>query len=570
VPVETWFRHHDSHDTVLGGDPPQSLQATDCVNLRTIVSSGMLIGGLAALADCHMSGVQDSIDDLRRRKAQAEAGGGQQRIAAQHARGKMTARERIEQLVDEGSFVEVDSLVEHRCTDFDMDRNVIPGDGVVCGYGTIEGRTIYCFAQDFTVYGGSLGEMHGLKICKILDMALKTGAPVIGLNDSGGARIQEGVASLGSYAEIFFRNVRASGVIPQISVIMGPCAGGAVYSPAITDFVIMVDKTAHMFITGPEVIKTVTNEEVSFEDLGGAATHATRSGVTHFTAQDDNDALELVRNLISMLPSNNLERAPIKDTTDPTDRECENLDELVPLDPTLPYDIVDAVEEVLDDGAFLEVQADYAQNIVIGFGRLGGHTIGIVANQPKFLAGCLDIDASVKAARFIRFCDAFNIPLLTFVDVPGFLPGASQEWGGIIRHGAKLLYAYAEATVPKLTVITRKAYGGAYDVMSSKHIRGDYNVAWPTARLAVMGAEGAVQIIHRRRIDAAGDPIGERERLIDDYEETFANPYRAAALGYLDDVIQPRETRAKLSRALGALLEKEEIRPARKHGNIPL
>ena len=530
----------------------------------------MLIGGLAALADCHMSGVQDSIDDLRRRKAQAEAGGGQQRIAAQHARGKMTARERIEQLVDEGSFVEVDSLVEHRCTDFDMDRNVIPGDGVVCGHGTIDGRTIYCFAQDFTVYGGSLGEMHGLKICKILDMALKTGAPVIGLNDSGGARIQEGVASLGSYAEIFFRNVRASGVIPQISVIMGPCAGGAVYSPAITDFVIMVDKTAHMFITGPEVIKTVTNEEVSFEDLGGAATHATRSGVTHFTAQDDNDALELVRNLISMLPSNNLERAPIKDTTDPPDRECENLDELVPLDPTLPYDIVDAVEEVLDDGAFLEVQADYAQNIVIGFGRLGGHTIGIVANQPKFLAGCLDIDASVKAARFIRFCDAFNIPLLTFVDVPGFLPGASQEWGGIIRHGAKLLYAYAEATVPKLTVITRKAYGGAYDVMSSKHIRGDYNVAWPTARLAVMGAEGAVQIIHHRRIGAAGDPIGERERLIDDYEETFANPYRAAALGYLDDVIQPRETRAKLSRALGALLEKEEIRPARKHGNIPL
>jgi propionyl-CoA carboxylase beta chain len=530
----------------------------------------MLIGGLAALADCHMSSVQDSIDDLRRRKAQAEAGGGQQRIAAQHARGKMTARERIEQLVDEGSFVEVDSLVEHRCTDFDMDRNVIPGDGVVCGHGTIDGRTIYCFAQDFTVYGGSLGEMHGLKICKILDMALKTGAPVIGLNDSGGARIQEGVASLGSYAEIFFRNVRASGVIPQISVIMGPCAGGAVYSPAITDFIVMVDKTAHMFITGPEVIKTVTNEEVSFEDLGGAATHANRSGVTHFTAQDDNDALELVRNLISMLPSNNLERAPIKDTTDPPDRECENLDELVPLDPTLPYDIVDAVEEVLDDGAFLEVQADYAQNIVIGFGRLGGHTIGVVANQPKFLAGCLDIDASVKAARFIRFCDAFNIPLLTFVDVPGFLPGASQEWGGIIRHGAKLLYAYAEATVPKLTVITRKAYGGAYDVMSSKHIRGDYNVAWPTARLAVMGAEGAVQIIHRRRIGAAGDPIGERERLIDDYEETFANPYRAAALGYLDDVIQPRETRAKLSRALGALLEKEEIRPARKHGNIPL
>ena len=517
-----------------------------------------------------MSGVKERIDDLRRRKAQAEAGGGQKRIAAQHARGKMTARERIEQLLDEDSFVEVDGLVEHRCRDFDMDRNVIPGDGVVCGHGTIEGKTVYCFAQDFTVYGGSLGEMHGLKICKILDMALKTGSPVIGLNDSGGARIQEGVASLGSYAEIFFRNVRASGVIPQISVIMGPCAGGAVYSPAITDFVVMVDQTAHMFITGPEVIKTVTNEEVSFEDLGGASTHATRSGVTHFTADNDDDALELVRDLVAMLPQNNLEKPPIKSTSDPLDRDCETLDELIPSDPTTPYDILDAIEATLDDGAFLEVQADFAGNIVVGFGRLGGHTIGVVANQPKVLAGCLDIDASVKAARFVRFCDAFNVPLLTFVDVPGFLPGASQEWGGIIRHGAKLLYAYAEATVPKLTVITRKAYGGAYDVMSSKHIRGDYNIAWPSAQLAVMGAEGAVQIIHRRRIGSAGDQEGERKRLIDDYEDTFANPYRAASLGYLDDVIQPRETRAKLTKALGALLEKEEIRPARKHGNIPL
>ena len=519
---------------------------------------------------CTMAGVDDRIEDLRRRKTQAETGGGQARVTAQHAKGKMTARERVERLLDEDSFMEVDTLVEHRCRDFDMDRNVIPGDGVVCGHGTIDGRTVYCFAQDFTVYGGSLGEMHGLKICKILDMALKTGAPVIGMNDSGGARIQEGVASLGSYAEIFFRNVRASGVIPQISVIMGPCAGGAVYSPAITDFVVMVDQTAHMFITGPEVIKTVTNEEVTFEDLGGASTPSTRSGVTHFTASDDGDAIGIVRELVGLMPSNNLERAPVRPTSDPHDRLCDVLDTLVPENPSHPYDIVTAIEEVLDDGAFLEVQADFANNIVVGFGRLGGHTVGVVANQPKVLAGCLDIDASVKAARFIRFCDAFNIPILTFVDVPGFLPGASQEWGGIIRHGAKLLYAYAEATVPKLTVITRKAYGGAYDVMSSKHIRGDYNIAWPTARLAVMGADGAVQIIHRTRIQTAGNPEQERERLVDDYEETFANPYRAAALGYLDDVIQPHRSRAVLIRALGALLDKEEIRPARKHGNIPL
>ncbi|MBK69834.1 MAG: methylmalonyl-CoA carboxyltransferase [Euryarchaeota archaeon] len=510
------------------------------------------------------------IEDLRRRKAQAEAGGGQARISAQHSKGKMTARERLDQLLDDGSFMEVDPLVEHRCRDFDMDRNIIPGDGVVCGHGTIDGRTVYCFAQDFTVYGGSLGEMHGLKICKILDMALKTGSPVIGLNDSGGARIQEGVASLGSYAEIFFRNVRASGVIPQISVIMGPCAGGAVYSPAITDFVVMVDKTSHMFITGPEVIKTVTNEEVSFEDLGGANTHASRSGVTHFTTEDDQEAIDLVRELVGLLPSNNLEKPVPTPTSDPVDRESDELQSLVPDDPKKPYDIMTAITEVVDDGSFLEVQQDFARNIVIGFGRLGGHTIGVVANQPEVLAGCLDIDASVKAARFVRFCDAFNIPLLTFVDVPGFLPGASQEWGGIIRHGAKLLYAYAEATVPKLTVITRKAYGGAYDVMSSKHIRGDYNVGWPTAQLAVMGADGAVQIIHRRRIESSGNPEQERERLVDDYTDTFANPYRAAALGYLDDVIQPKETRKVMAKALGALLEKEEIRPARKHGNIPL
>ena len=375
---------------------------------------------------------------------------------------------------------------------------------------------------------------------------------------------------MGSYAEIFFRNVRASGVIPQISVIMGPCAGGAVYSPAITDFVIMVDRTSHMFITGPEVIKTVTNEEVSFEDLGGSGTHATKSGVTHFTAEDDESALDLVRDLVELLPLNNLQRAPVLPTNDPVDRSCDSLDDLVPTNPKEPYDIVRAIEETVDDGAFLEVQPEFARNIVVGFARLGGHTVGVVGNQPLFLAGCLDIDASVKAARFVRFCDSFNIPILTYVDVPGFLPGASQEWGGIIRHGAKLLYAYAEATVPKLTVITRKAYGGAYDVMSSKHIRGDYNVAWPSAQLAVMGAEGAVQIIHRRRIASSGNPSQERERLVDDYVETFANPYRAASLGYLDDVIQPSETRTVMIKALGALLEKEEVRPARKHGNIPL
>ncbi|MDP7356455.1 MAG: acyl-CoA carboxylase subunit beta [Candidatus Thalassarchaeaceae archaeon] len=517
-----------------------------------------------------MTGNSDKIDELRRRKARSKSGGGQKRISAQHAKGKMTARERIQELLDEDSFTEVDALVEHRCRDFDMDRNVIPGDGVVCGYGTIDGRLVYCFAQDFTVYGGSLGEMHGLKICKILDMALKTGAPVIGLNDSGGARIQEGVASLGSYAEIFFRNVRSSGVIPQISVIMGPCAGGAVYSPAITDFVVMVEETSHMFITGPEVIKTVTNEEVGFEDLGGATTHATKSGVTHFTAKDDHIALEIVRELVSLIPSNNLDVAPSIETSDPLERSCDSLDSLVPEDPSRPYDMGEVIQEVLDLDSFLEIQDGFATNIIIGLGRLGGQSIGVVANQPMHLAGCLDIDASVKAARFVRFCDAFNIPLLTFVDVPGFLPGAGQEWGGIIRHGAKLLYAFAEATVPKMTVITRKAYGGAYDVMSSKHIRGDYNIAWPTAELAVMGAKGAVQIIHRRRIDSSKNPEQERQRLVDDYEESFANPYKAAALGYLDDVILPSETRVALVKALGAILEKEEPRPNKKHGNIPL
>jgi propionyl-CoA carboxylase beta chain len=473
-------------------------------------------------------------------------------------------------LLDDGSFQEIDALVEHRCKDFDMDKNIIPGDGVVTGHGTVNGREIFAFAQDFTVYGGSLGEMHGLKICKILDMALKTGRPVIGLNDSGGARIQEGVASLGSYAEIFFRNVRASGVVPQISVIMGPCAGGAVYSPAITDFVIMVDQTAHMFITGPEVIKTVTNEVVSFEELGGAMTHGSRSGVSHFTADDDESAINLARDLCDMLPSNNLEKAPTKKTNDPSNRSCDKLDSIIPDESNKPYDVVDVITEIVDDGGFLEVQADWAQNIVIGFAHMGGHTVGIVANQPKVLAGCLDIDASDKAARFVRFCDAFNIPIITLEDVPGFLPGTNQEWGGIIRHGAKLLYAFAEATVPKLTVILRKAYGGAYDVMSSKHIRGDYNVAWPSAELAVMGAEGAVEIIHRRRLKSARNPEQERDRLTDDFNEKFANPYKAAALGYIDDVIEPSETRNKLIRSLEMLLDKEELRPARKHGNIPL
>ena len=517
-----------------------------------------------------MKTADERLDDLRRRKAQSEAGGGSQRIDAQHNRGKMTARERLEMLLDDGSFQEVDALVEHRCTDFGMEGNIIPGDGVVCGHGTIEGRAVHCYAQDFTVYGGSLGEMHGLKICKILDMAMKAGTPVIGLNDSGGARIQEGVASLGSYAEIFFRNVRASGVIPQISVIMGPCAGGAVYSPAITDFIVMVDQTAHMFITGPEVIKTVTNEEVSFEDLGGAMTHGSKSGVTHFTAGSDEEALELTRDLIGLLPSNNLSGVPNKSLGDSAERLCESLDSVIPEDPNKPYDVNDVISAILDAGAFLEVQADYAANIVVGFGRLDGTTVGVVANQPKVLAGCLDIDASTKAARFVRFCDAFGIPLMTLVDVPGFLPGANQEWGGIIRHGAKLLYAYSEATVPKMTVILRKAYGGAYDVMCSKHIRADYNVAWPTAELAVMGADGAVQIIHRRRIEAAGNPDEERQRLVDEYTERFANPYQAAAMGYIDDVIEPSDTRKRLIKALGMLLDKEETRPARKHGNIPL
>ena len=522
------------------------------------------------LVPSSMDTTKERLEELRRRKARSEAGGGQQRVAAQHKKGKMTARERLEFLLDEGSFQEIDALVEHRCKDFEMDKNIIPGDGVICGYGTIEGRPIYCFAQDFTVYGGSLGEMHGLKICKVLDLALKTGVPVIGLNDSGGARIQEGVASLGSYAEIFFRNVRASGVVPQISVIMGPCAGGAVYSPAITDFVIMVDKTAHMFITGPEVIKTVTNEVVSFEVLGGAETHGSKSGVSHFTAENDEEALELARELVGMLPSNNMEKPPFKSSSDSADRLCESLNELIPDEMEKPYEVRTAIEGILDEGAFLEVQSDWASNIVVGFGHLAGNTVGVVANQPNVLAGCLDIDASDKAARFVRFCDSFNIPIITLVDVPGFLPGTNQEWGGIIRHGAKLLYAYSEATVPKMTVILRKAYGGAYDVMGSKHVRADLNIAWPSAQISVMGAQGAVEIIHRNRIKTARNPEQERERLVDEFNETLLNPWKAASLGYLDDVIEPQDTRRRLASTLAMLLDKEELRPARKHGNIPL
>ena len=514
--------------------------------------------------------MKENIKELEKRKAAAKLGGGEERIKKQHAKGKLTARERLDILLDDGSFQELDMFVEHRAVDFDMDKQKIPGDGVVTGYGKINGKLVYVFSQDFTVFGGSLSETHAEKICKVMDHAVRNGAPLIGLNDSGGARIQEGVVSLGGYAEVFKRNVLASGVVPQISLVMGPCAGGAVYSPAITDFVIMVDQTAHMFITGPEVIKTVTNEEVGFEDLGGATTHATKSGVTHFTAKDDHVALDIVRELVSLIPSNNLDIAPSIETSDPLERSCDSLDSLVPEDPSRPYDMGEVIQEVLDLDSFLEIQDGFAPNIIIGLGRLGGQSIGVVANQPMHLAGCLDIDASVKAARFVRFCDAFNIPLLTFVDVPGFLPGASQEWGGIIRHGAKLLYAFAEATVPKMTVITRKAYGGAYDVMSSKHIRGDYNIAWPTAELAVMGAKGAVQIIHRRRIDSSKNPDQERQRLVDDYEESFANPYKAAALGYLDDVIVPSETRSALVKALGAILEKEEPRPEKKHGNIPL
>jgi propionyl-CoA carboxylase beta chain len=513
---------------------------------------------------------ETKVDALHRKRAQALAPAGAAANERQRARGKRTARERIEGLVDEGSFVEFDQFVTHRSTAFGLDEKEFLGDGVVTGRATIDGRQIFLFSQDFTVLGGSLGEAFAEKICKVMDLAVRTGSPMIGINDSGGARIQEGVVSLGGYAEIFWRNVQASGVIPQVSLVAGPCAGGAVYSPAITDFIIMVEGVAQMFITGPDVTKTVTGEDVTFEELGGALTHATKSGVAHLVAVDEDDMNDETRRLLSFLPSNNLDDAPLYATDDDPQRLCPELDALIPDAPNKPYDIKVAIESVVDHRDFFEISALYAQNIVIGFGRVGGRNVGIVANQPKVLAGVLDIDSSIKAARFVRFCDAFNIPLLTFVDVPGFLPGTSQEYGGIIKHGAKLLYAFAEATVPKITVITRKAYGGAYDVMASKHIRADYNVAWPTAEIAVMGAPSAVRTIFRREIAEASDPEARTTELIAEYEERFANPFIAAQRGYIDDVIDASRTRQAVARALEIFANKRVDRPKRKHGNIPL
>ncbi|HLA97784.1 MAG TPA: acyl-CoA carboxylase subunit beta [Anaerolineales bacterium] len=510
------------------------------------------------------------IIQLRELKAKGRLGGGPERIEAQHARGRLTARERIDLMLDKGSFRELDAFVLHRTSDFGLDQQKYLGDSVVTGWGTIDGRLVYVFSQDFTVFGGSLGEAHAEKICKLMDMAMKNGAPIIGLNDSGGARIQEGVVSLGGYADIFLRNTLASGVIPQISVIMGPCAGGAVYSPALTDFIIMVRNSSYMFVTGPEVVKTVTHEEVSFEDLGGASVHSELSGVCHLAADSEADALYLVRKLLTYLPQNNMEDPPFIPNGDDPLRMEEALDTLIPDDPTKPYDIKDVIHLIVDDGQFFEIHEAYAQNIVVGFSRLGGHSIGIVANQPAVLAGVLDINSSEKAARFVRFCDAFNIPLLTFVDVPGFLPGTDQEHGGIIRSGSKLLYAFCEATVPKLTVVTRKAYGGAYDVMSSKHIRGDINLAWPSAEIAVMGPDGAVNIIFRKELAQAEDPVGRRAELVAEYREKFANPYIAASRGYIDDVIEPRETRPRLINALESLSNKRDTNPPKKHGCIPL
>ena len=514
--------------------------------------------------------VEEKIELLRKLREKAKLGGGKERIEAQHAKGKLTARERIELLLDPDSFVETDPFIVHRCTEFGMADKKILGDGVVTGYGTIDGRLVFVFSQDFTVFGGSLGEMFAKKVCKIMDLAMKVGAPVIGLNDSGGARIQEGVASLAGYGDIFFRNVLASGVIPQISAIMGPCAGGAVYSPALTDFIIMVEKTSHMFITGPNVIKAVLGQEVTFEDLGGALVHNQRSGVAHFIVKNEEECMQLIRTLLSYLPSNNMEDPPVVETGDDPNRTDERLAEVIPDDPDKPYDVKEIIHSVVDNGEFLEVQPLWAPNIVIGFARLNGRTIGIVANQPLHYAGALDINSSIKAGRFVRFCDAFNIPVVTFVDVPGFLPGIDQEHGGIIRNGAKLLYAYCEATVPKITVILRKAYGGAYDVMGSKHSGADINLAWPTAEIAVMGPEGAINIIFRKEIAKAKDPERRRRELVADYRRKFANPYVAAEKGYIDDVIEPAETRPKLISALEMLATKREPRPAKKHANIPL
>jgi propionyl-CoA carboxylase beta chain len=507
---------------------------------------------------------------LAEKDASAFAGGGSERIERQHASGKMTARERVEFLLDDGTFEEFDRFKKHRSRDFGMENQHYPGDGVVAGYGLIDGRKVFVFAQDFTVFGGSLSETNAEKICKVMDMAMKVGAPVIGLNDSGGARIQEGVVSLGGYADIFLRNTLASGVVPQISAIMGPCAGGAVYSPAITDFNVMVKQTSYMFITGPDVIKTVTHQEVSKEELGGAMTHNSISGVAHFAAENDEDCLRTIRELLSFIPSNNLEDPPRVATSDPIDRMDESLNSVVPESPNVPYDIRDIIHSVVDDAYLFEVHEHYAKNIVVGFARLNGRPVGIVANQPAHLAGVLDIDASIKAARFVRFCDCFNIPLITFEDVPGFLPGIEQEHGGIIRHGAKLLFAFAEATVPKITLITRKAYGGAYCVMASKHIRADVNLAYPTAEIAVMGAEGAVGVLYRREISQADSPELESKRRADEFREKFASPYIAAERGFIDEVIEPRTTRPKLIRALEMLDTKRDHNPPKKHGNIPL
>ena len=512
----------------------------------------------------------ERLEQLERMRSEALLGGGPVRIERQHTFGKLTARERLDLLLDPGSFVELDAFVTHRATGFGLDREHVLGDGVVTGHGTIEGRLVFVFSQDFTVFGGSLSEAYAEKICKVMDLAMKVGAPVIGLNDSGGARIQEGVASLGGYAEIFLRNVLASGVVPQISVIMGPCAGGAVYSPAMTDFTIMVEGTSYMFVTGPNVVRTVTHEEVDSEFLGGATTHTTISGVAHLAAPDEATAMDHVRRLLGHLPQNNLGEPPRIASRDPVERRDPELDHVVPDDPQKPYDMHDVIRRVVDDAEFLEIQPGWAANILVGFARLGGRSVGIVAQQPAVLAGALDIDASIKAARFVRTCDCFNVPLVTFVDVPGFLPGVGQEHGGIIKHGAKLLFAYCEATVPKVTVITRKAYGGAYDVMSSKHIRGDMNFAWPTAQIAVMGAAGAVNIIFKDEIARAADPAAEHRRLVVEYEAEFNNPYVAAARGYIDDVIVPSDTRPRLIRALEMLADKRDTNPAKKHGNIPL
>ncbi len=512
-----------------------------------------------------MDTLKDKFNRLEERSSEAELGGGKERIVRQHKAGRLTARERINFLLDPNSFVEMDKFVTHRATDFEMDKNKILGDGVVSGYGKIDGRLVYVFAQDFTVFGGTMSRANADKIVKVMDMAMKMGAPIIGLNDSGGARIQEGVESLAGYADVFYRNVTTSGVVPQISAILGPCAGGAVYSPALTDFIFMVDKTSYMFITGPDVIKTVTHEDVTKEELGGAKTHNEKSGVAHFMSENDEQSMLMIRELISFLPSNNMEDPPVKPCTDDIHREDKQLDDIVPLDPNKPYDMHEIITRIVDDNNFFEVQPHYAENIIVGFARLCGRTVGILANQPQHLAGVLDINSSIKGARFVRFCDAFNIPVITFEDVPGFLPGTAQEFGGIIKHGAKLLYAFSEATVPKITVITRKAYGGAYDVMSSKHIGADVNFAYPTAEIAVMGPEGAVNIIFRDKLSDK-----DKEKAVEDYKRTFASPYKAAALGYIDEIIYPRQTRYKLIQALEMTENKSQQNPPKKHGNIPL